>query len=86
MMSKNGTATADVNVDITLGRLKKLSKSERILVGLYFYERLSIEEIALVLQKSNQSIQEKLNQIYCKLLNEPVSEQSLNLASQEVVR
>lgn len=47
--------------------LKQLNRSERILVGLYFYESLSTEEIALVMQKSTDVVEGALENVFVKL-------------------
>lgn len=47
--------------------LKQLNRSERILVGLYFYESLNTEEIALVMQKSTEVVENALENVFQKL-------------------
>ncbi|MEL6820283.1 MAG: hypothetical protein AAFP70_00880 [Calditrichota bacterium] len=47
--------------------LKQLNRSERILVGLYFYESLNTEEIALVMQKSTDVVENALENVFQKL-------------------
>lgn len=81
MMSSNGSAA----LDITLERLKQLNRQERILIGLYFYERLSIDEIAVVLQKSNRSVQSMLEEVFPKLFQEVVTVDNLEAVSQKAL-
>jgi|GEM_PF-5528611 len=52
--------------------LKKLNRSERILVGLYFYESLNTEEIALVMQKSPEVVENALENVFQKLTTQEV--------------
>ena len=47
--------------------LKQLNRSERILVGLYFYESLNTEDIALVMQKSTDVVENALENVFQKL-------------------
>ncbi len=56
-----------VRVDIVMDQLKKLDKNERILIGLYFYEQLSIEEIAVILSIDERDIREQLYRVLPKL-------------------
>ncbi len=81
MMSSNGSAA----LDITLERLKQLNRQERILIGLYFYERLTIDEIAVVLQRSNQSVQSMLEEVFPKLFQEVVTVENIEAVSQKAL-
>ncbi len=67
-MEKQSVAHKSGNVDIMLGQLKKLKRNERVLLGLYFYEQLSIEEIAFILKKSVSEVQSQLEQILPRLI------------------
>ncbi|GEM_PF-6541799 len=81
MKSSNGSAT----MDITLERLKQLNRQERILIGLYFYERLSIDEIAVVLQQSSRSVQSMLEEVFPKLFRDVVTEENFEVVSQKAL-
>ncbi len=70
-MEKQSVAQRSRRVDILLGQLKQLKKEERVLIGLYFYEQLSLEEIAFVLHKSVEEIQKQLEQILPRLILKP---------------
>lgn len=48
------------DVDILLENLKRLRREERILIGLYFYEQLTISEIRDVLHRPIEEIREEL--------------------------
>ena len=85
MISRNRESTSGLSLDITLGRLQTLEKQERILIGLYFYERLSVEEIAIVLQQSSDSIQTMLDGIFPKLFPELAREKVVQTLSQETL-
>jgi len=61
-------------VTISAASLKQLNRSERILAGLYFYEELNTEEIALVMQKSIAVVESALENIFSKLTQEKVVE------------
>lgn len=50
-----------------MGVLKGLSNQERILVALYYYERLTLEEISELLGKDARSIRVQLDQIHAKI-------------------
>jgi DNA-directed RNA polymerase specialized sigma24 family protein len=52
-----------LEVDILLQNLKKLSQDDRVLLGLYFYEKLSVEEIATVLRWEMGQVKRSLDQI-----------------------
>lgn len=70
-MKKQSVAQRSRRVDILLGQLKQLNKEERVLMGLYFYEQLSLEEIAFVLGKSEEEVQAQLEQILPRLILKP---------------
>jgi len=65
--SMNKEDLGSVRVDIVMDQLKKLDKNERILIGLYFYEQLSIEEIAVILSIDERDIREQLYRVLPKL-------------------
>ncbi len=67
MSRHNGSQTKPTRVDITMGVLKGLSNQERILVALYYYERLTPEEISELLGKDARSIRVQLDQIHAKI-------------------
>lgn len=60
-------------IDILLAQLKKLSRADRILLGLYFYEKLTIQEIAVILGISPKSVEADLERIAPCLEFEPAS-------------
>ncbi len=39
------------NINDVLKLLKQLSENDRLLLGLYLYERLSIEQVKMILEK-----------------------------------
>lgn len=67
MVSESAVEKKGVNLDITLGRLKQLSHEERILIGLFYYEKLSVPDIATALQTTAEQVQKALLKIYPKL-------------------
>ncbi len=67
MSKQNGSQLKPTQVDITMGALKNLDYHERILVALYYYERLTVEEISELLGKDAHSIQQQLDQIHAKI-------------------
>lgn len=71
MAYRNGTNTLGVNEAIS--SLKRLGSDERIVAGLYFYEGLTISEIALVLEQSTQQVQQYLRNIFSVILPEDVA-------------
>jgi DNA-directed RNA polymerase specialized sigma24 family protein len=52
------------SADILLQKLKRLSREERILLGLYFYEGLTIQEIVEVLHWDTFKIQSMLENLF----------------------
>ncbi len=65
---KTGNPVSSWEVDVLIGQLKKMSRNDRILVGLYFYEGLSVEEIALILNWSTEKVRVGLNRIFPRLV------------------
>ncbi|HFE64572.1 hypothetical protein B1H10_00920 [candidate division KSB1 bacterium 4484_188] len=61
------------SVDILLAQLKKLSHADRVLLGLYFYEKLSIEEISVILSTSPRMVESDLERIAPYLELKPIS-------------
>ena len=66
------------NGEFALAHLRDLNRNDKILVGLYFYESLSIEEIALVLQESSEQIQSKVNALIAKFFQDDTSKKNVN--------
>ena len=55
-------------VDILMEQLQKLRQEERVLIGLYFYEELSIDEISDLLSIKAVRVKQMINQILPKLM------------------
>jgi DNA-directed RNA polymerase specialized sigma subunit len=72
-----GTVPSD-KVDILMEQLQKLRQEERVLIGLYFYEELSIEEISDLLSIKAIRVKEMINQILPKLLLTGERQEKLN--------
>ena len=67
-------------IDITLGVLRSLTKLERLVVALYYYEQLSLEEIATVLKKRQSTVKAAFHRVHQKMalaipleMSEPVT-------------
>lgn len=58
-------------VDILMGQLKELSHPERVLLGLFYFEQLSAEEIAPILSMKVSQVYENLNRILPHLHQKP---------------
>jgi len=70
---KTESPVLPVEVDILLEQLKKLSREDRILVGLYYYEGLGVEEIAGILNWNAEKVRTGLNRIFPHLFLKPSS-------------
>lgn len=70
-------------IDILIHQLKKLSQDERILLGLYFYEKLTVEEIGAVLHREPSAVVQILKRIlpHLHVKQESLSDQQ-NLMSE----
>ncbi len=53
--------------DIVVAALKQLSNQERVILGLYVYEGLNVEEIAEVLNQSSMKVTSWLQEIFKKI-------------------
>jgi RNA polymerase sigma factor (sigma-70 family) len=49
--------------------LRTLNKQEKLIIALYFYERLSPAQIAYVLSRDEKTIQRKINKLIIKIQN-----------------
>ena len=58
-----GETGRNEQVDILLEQLKALSQEDRILLGLYFYEKLSFNEIAVILNRNVQAVEQHIQRI-----------------------
>ncbi len=59
-------------VDILMGKLKKLSSQDRMVLGLYFYERLTVDEISALLGWSGAEIEKMLKKILPEIVINPL--------------
>lgn len=80
MAYRNGMSTLGVNEAIS--SLKRLGSEERIVAGLYFYEGLTISEIAMVLEQSTQQIHQSLRNIFSVILPDDIPPQTLTVSEQ----
>ena len=71
-------------VDILLQQLKQLSRNDRVLLGLYFYEKLTVEDIASVLSIEQKKVKTALNRIIPYLKKKPFSVKSRNKSYLEI--
>jgi len=63
---KNG-----VDAKFCLENLKKLDSEEQVLVGLYFYESLTVDEISVILEKDSSDIDVSLRKIFSLIVKKP---------------
>ncbi|GAB4339043.1 MAG: hypothetical protein Kow0037_23600 [Calditrichia bacterium] len=59
--------------DILMEQLKKLNQEDRVLIGLYFYERLTLDEMSIVLEQSNEVLRKRLTELIPMLKLRPVT-------------
>lgn len=71
-----------VDVDILLGQLRKLEKADRLLVGLHFFEKLTIEEIALIMGLTPDEVQNHLDRIKPLLITTMTEDQATETISE----
>ncbi len=85
MQSKEQAPETQFHVDITLGRLKQLNQTERTLIGLFYYEELTVEEIAIILQRDKDQVQTDINNIFPKVFASPSRQEALGKMTSEVI-
>lgn len=68
MPSRKPASEISLDIQKVKLRLKQLEPEEQVLVGLCFYESLSPEEIAALLQKNVEEVQVMLNLVFSKVL------------------
>ncbi|GAB4380502.1 MAG: hypothetical protein Kow0042_30630 [Calditrichia bacterium] len=68
--------TSRIEMDILMEQLKKLSRKDRIIMGLCFYENLSVEETAEILGESTEYIKERLAKILPAMQSRKLSAQN----------
>lgn len=73
-------------LQVLLDRLKGLEHEERIIIGLYFYESLTVEEIAAIVNQQSEQITRLLQQIYPKLLNDSSIQSQRGALKPEMLR
>lgn len=61
------------DVDILMKQLKKLDRDERVLIGLFFYEQLSVDKIAEILSLESSRVRRKIDRILPQLIVTPES-------------
>ena len=49
--------------------LRTLNKQEKLIIALYFYERLSPAQIAYILAKDEKTVQQKIDKLMIKIQN-----------------
>lgn len=70
-----------------LENLKKLDSEEQVLVGLYFYESLTVDEISVILEKDSNDIDVSLRKILSKIVKKPAGkEEKSPLVSSDALR
>ena len=73
MVAHGNMSDLQLNQDITLGRLQQLDQRERVLVGLFFYESLTVDEISMVLHQDRSEIHHQLQAILGKVAGQEVT-------------
>lgn len=68
---KNG-----VDAKFCLENLKKLDSEEQVLVGLYFYESLTADEISVILEKDSKDVDASLHKIFSKIVKKPTGKEA----------
>jgi len=68
---KNG-----IDAKFCLENLKKLDSEEQVLVGLYFYESLTVDEISVILEKDRKDVDVSLHEIFSKIAKKPVGKEA----------
>lgn len=68
---KNG-----IDAKFCLENLKKLDSEEQILVGLYFYESLTADEISVILEKDRKDVDVSLHKIFSKIVKKPAGNEA----------
>ena len=56
--------------ELTAATLHQISVEDRLIAGLYFYERLTVDEISIVLEADTESIRASLNNVFSALLSD----------------
>lgn len=56
--------------ELTAASLHQISVEDRLIAGLYFYERLTVDEISIVLEADTESIRTSLNNVFSALLSD----------------
>ncbi len=54
-------------LDIALGVLKELTREQRIIIGLYFYENLSAAQISQILGSKEEQVQATIEMVLRKI-------------------
>lgn len=72
-------------VDILMGKLKKLSSQDRMVLGLYFYERLTVDEISGLLGWSGAEIEKMLKKIFPEIVMNPLEMNHSEYSSLEMI-
>ena len=79
---KNG-----VDAKFCLENLKKLDSEEQVLVGLYFYESLTVDEISVILEKDSSDIDVSLRKIFSLIVKKPAGkEEKIQLVPSDALR
>lgn len=79
---KNG-----IDAKFCLENLKKLDSEEQVLVGLYFYESLTVDEISVILEKDRKDVDVSLRKIFSKIVKKPAGKEAkVQLAPSNALR
>jgi len=54
-------------LDITLGVLKELNQEQRVILGLYFYENVSVQQIARILHMQECQVRATIEMVLWKI-------------------
>lgn len=70
---------------VALARLRQLSTEERLLVGLYYYENLSANDIAAVLERPAAAVEADLDAVFVKLAADPSQPEPVHQYARELL-
>lgn len=78
MPNQRDTDALDLTADQAQVTMKNMTADDRLLLGLYAYESLTVNEMSLVLQQDEETIAAALNSALEKLLAGTPTQQSQN--------
>lgn len=63
------------HLDYAMGRLQSLDNHEQVLLGLYYFEKLTVGEIANVLQEDPGMVENRLDGVFSKMSESSAADQ-----------